>query len=387
MIRSPAALVILLLAGITALTPGAFAEVLTTVTVDAYQSVTTDGEETTAAGVGRSEIDFESRGSRDVRSRLQLRGYLTETDGVSTSEITIPRAEIRWRLAAGESYRMRFTVGRSRLSWGDGVLFNAGDTINGARPGAVDLTADTLRDETQWLTAGYFPLGRFAFLEPVLLLPGYDMEYSSGSTGRTADDIDDTAAGGRLQFNLFSVKSEIGYLYRGEERIHQPSIALQGNLGVDWYAGVSMRLPDPPDEELYLSGGLVHHGSGHRIGSWSLRVESLWEQKGDRLHLYPEVTWSPSRLFSVFLRGTATPVVAAEWLEPGDTDASGAVGLAWTPTTGLTISLYTVGTADRGTPGRTGIDGWGGPPETGTTGANAGDLLFTTVTAAVSYTF
>jgi len=381
--RSHAALAILLLAGIAVFAPGAFAEVVTTVTVDAYQSVTTDGDDTSAAGIGRSEIDFQSRGSGDVRSRLQLRAYLTEIDGVSTSVLTIPRAEIRWRLPAGESYRMRFTVGRSRLSWGDGVLFNAGDTINGARPGAVDLTTDTLRNETQWLTAGYFPLGRFAFLEPVVLLPGYEMEISSASNEQTADDIADTAAGGRLQFNLFSVKSEVGYLYRGEEEIHQPSIALQGNLGVDWYAGASMRLPDPPDEELYLSGGLVHHGSGHRIGSWSFRLESLWEQRGERLHLYPEATWAPSQLFSVFLRGTATPVVSAEWLAPGDTDASGAVGLAWTPSTGLTLSLYTVGTAERDTPGVTG-DGAAGEPGAG---ANSGDLLFTTVTAAVSYTF
>jgi hypothetical protein len=364
-----------------ALAPPIAAEVVTSVTVDAYNTIGITEDDTTAAGLARGEVDFESRGS-DVRSRLQLRAFVTSIDGVSTSVLTVPRAEIRWRMYAGESYRMRFTVGRSRLSWGDGVLYNAGDTINGAAPGSVDFTADTLRDETQWIAAGYFPLGRFAFFEPVVLVPGFDLDqtytdtnddastdddasadddtsaddarastnepsssgaispFGTASSVGTADPAWHTGAGGRVQFKLAEIKTELGYLYRGEEEIHQPSISLQGNLFLDWYLGASLRLPDPPDEAMFVSGGLLYNGNHRRLGAWSVRTEALWDQSDEALAIFPEITWSPSQLFTLFLRSQTEPIEDATWNDPDETVSVHTLGFSWLPTTGLTLSLY-----------------------------------------------
>ncbi len=329
------------------------AEVRTTVSIDAYNSLTITGNDSTASSFARGEIDFESVGGGDVRSRLQLRALIPDPQDSTATEISIPRAEVRWRMVVGESYRVRFTAGRSRLTWGDGVLFNAADTINGARPGKADLTADVLRDETQWLVAGYLPLGRFAFLEPVVLVP-------------PAAPAWHTAAGSRLQFKMGQIKTEVAYLYRGDEEIHQPSLALQGNVGVDWYLGLSLRLPDHPSEELFASGGLFYQGNNRRIGGWSVRFESLWEQRGEGFHIYPELTWSPSQLFSLFLRHESKIVENAELVTVDDTASTTTLGLGWTPTTGFTLSLYA--TASTNTP----------LPDDDTSG---------TVTAAVSYVF
>lgn len=352
--------------------PPLSAEVVTSVTVDAYNTLGITKDDTSAAGLARGEVDFQSRGNSDVRSRLQLRAFLTSIDGVSTSVLTVPRAEIRWRMYAGDSYRIRFTVGRSRLSWGDGVLYNAADTINGAQPERVDFTADALRDETQWIAAGYFPLGRFAFFEPVVLVPGFDLDHTytdesaatsdngettppvgaTPSPGTTAspgatqsvgnpDPAWHTGAGGRIQFKLAEIKTELGYLYRGQEEIHQPSISLQGNLFLDWYLGASLRLPDPPKDAMFISGGLLYNGNHRRLGAWSVRTEALWNQSDETLGVFPEITWSPSQLFSLFVRSTVQPIENATWNDPDENASIHTLGFSWLPTTGLTLSLYT----------------------------------------------
>lgn len=331
-------------------------QVQTTVSIDAMQSVTLTEDDATALGIGTGEVDFRSTDNPDVRSRLQLRASLVSIDGVSTNVLTVPRAEIRWRMYAADTYRMRFTVGRSRLSWGDGVLFNAADTINGGAPNVLDLTASTLRDETQWLSAGYFPLGRFGFFEPVVLLPGLDLSATSAPTTGTASTTVPgtssvgtegpspawhTAAGARTQYKLGGIKLEAGYLYRGDVERHRPSLALQGNLFLDWYLAAALRLPDPPDEETDISAGLLHSGTTRRGGTWSVRLEALYTQNGERGSVFPELTWSPSQLFTVFLRSVVTPIETWALLDPDEIESVSTFGFQWTPTTGLTLSVYT----------------------------------------------
>ncbi|MDA3948137.1 MAG: hypothetical protein PF508_02835 [Spirochaeta sp.] len=366
------------------------AEVVPTVTAEAFNSVFFTEDHSIATGVGRGELDLRSRGSSDVRGRLQIRTLLTEIDGESVTELTVPRAEIRWRTTVAESVRLRLTAGRSRLSWGDGVLFNAGDTINGVAPQSIDLTADTLRDETQWLVAGYLPLGRFAFVEPVVLVPGSAPAWH-------------TAAGGRTQFQLADVKTELGYLYRGKEEVHQPSVSVQGHLLVDWYAAASLRLPDPPSKELFTSGGLLHNGTTPGGAPWSARTEVLWQQNGELFSVYPEFTWSPSSLFSLFLRSQVTPVENATLRHADEIESVSTVGFTWTPATGLELSLFFSGLTFRGTPGSgAGTTGESSSPTgtvSGATGATGGTAPAPTtpanrettpagsLTAAISYTF
>jgi hypothetical protein len=204
------------------------AEVRTTVRIDATNSLIFGAAEPLSAGLATAELDLEALGNRDVRSRFQLRSTLLENAPAATASnptaatvITVPRAEIRWRMDAGAS-TVRFTVGRTRLTWGDGQLYNAGDVINGVRPSNTDLTATTLRDETQWLTVAYLPLGRFSFLEAVALFP---MSRVGGVDETGGDDPDiatptlagsiapsraaETAGGGRIQGQIGASRARL----------------------------------------------------------------------------------------------------------------------------------------------------------------------------------
>ncbi len=314
--------------------PGA--EVQSEVTIDVSNSLVfgvdhlsgTDegsGDEVAAAGTAIARLDLRNSDNRDVRSWFQLRSTLErDPDGTATTTIEMPRAEIRWRMTAGERYTMRYTAGRTRLTWGDGALYNAGDVLNGAGPEQVDLTAATLRDETLWLTAAYFPLGRFSFVEPVVLFP-------MAADPRPASEI---GAGGRIQGRIAGIKGETGYLYHGTTDDHRPYISFQGNLGLDWYGGATW---SSAAGEGTVTGGLLYNGVSDRLGSWSARTEALWNTSGSTVHIFPEVSWTPSNLFSLYLRGQTTTTAET---------VTAAAGVRWTPSTGLTLSLSTV--ADTG---------------------------------------
>lgn len=348
----PAFLLTALLAWFIAGIPSVNAEVTTAASLDLYNSVVLHDGEAGAIGLAVAELELAAADSRDVRSRFVLRSTLFEQEGVSGALVEVPRAEIRWRLGIGEEYDLRVTLGRTRLSWGDGVLYNAGDVINGARPEELDLTADVLRDETQWLTAIYLPLGHFAFFEPVVLLPMYDPSIStipedeSGdeSEADSADAAWKTSAGGRIQFEILGVKTETGYLYRGDEELHTPYVSLEGNLYVDLYGGASLEITSDPnertEEDLLLSAGALHTGNNPRLGGWTVRFEGLWSDRDRRLEVYPELTWAPSRLFSLFTRTQLLLLDDERWADATALESTSSIGLTWTPTTGLSLSLY-----------------------------------------------
>ena len=308
------------------------AEVSAGVSVDLYNSIVIEEDRSTSAGFGLAELDLRNAGGGDVRSRLVLRATLTEEGGEAETDLTVPRAEIRWRMRTASDYTMRFSVGRTRVSWGDGQLYNAGDVINGAAPTELDLTADTLRDETLWLLSAYVPLGRFAFFEPVTLFPMADETES-----RDADEI---ASGGRVQVRIFNMKTEAGYLYRGDDALHQPYLSLQGNLFIDWYVAASTTQPVDDEGDLSVSGGLLHTGTGPRLGTWTMRIETLWTGADERFLVYPEITWAPSQLISTFVRTQIVSVEEGRWTSIEDPAVLSTIGVSWTPRTALTLSVY-----------------------------------------------
>ncbi len=298
------------------------AEIRSTVDLGVYNTVLiADGEDPTASGTATADVEFAGIGDRMVRPLLQIRAVLIEVDGIATADFQVPRAEIKWRRQVGDSYTLRFTAGRSRLSWGDGVVLNAGDVINGALPAELDLSASTLRDETVWLLSAYLPLGAYAFLEPVLLVPGFAQDGSTVS----AAGVQNTGAGARVQWKVRQIKMESGYIYRGGDRTHQPYLSMQGNLFLDWYGGVSLL-----DDTVTASGGAFALASGPRGGTWTFRVEGLVETDSEPVW-FPELTWSPSELFSTFVRAR---------IAGNSESANTTVGLNWLPSTGLGISLF-----------------------------------------------
>jgi hypothetical protein len=130
----------------------------------------------------------------------------------------------------------RLTLGKARLSWGEGLAFNAGDLLFGADSvTALDLTADVLRDDAAWLASAYVPLGRFSFVEAVALLPPVDVVELVANPLAPLPDPSEIALGGRVVGKLLGIKTEAAYLFRGAELTHHAAVSLQGNLFVDWH--------------------------------------------------------------------------------------------------------------------------------------------------------
>lgn len=347
----------------------AAADVSQTVTLEASQAVTRGAEdEARAAGSGRAELDLRSTGSRFVRGRLQLRALVATGD--PTADLEVPRAFVKARFPLGEESYAHLTAGRARLTWGDGAFYNAGDTVFGALGTNPDLTGETIRDETTWLAAAFVPLGRFSFVEPVVLIP-LPTETPDGTV--EAAPAHDTSAGVRIQGKLGQIKSEASYLFRGTESYHQPAVSLQGNLFLDWYAGATTRVPGPDSqlpwdtgaetarEEAAASFGLLHIAQGSSGQSLTIRLEGLarpWKDWSERsagaaagnagdgavaaaaaggaaepygLELFGEVIWQPAQSLQFYLRNVVSPI---------DTSALFVPGAAWTPYDGLTFSLF-----------------------------------------------
>ena len=99
-------------------------------------------------------------------------------------------------------------------------------------------------------------------------------------------------------------------------------------------------------EDVAASGGMLYNGSGDRIGSWSARLETLWSDADDSLRVYPALTWSPSQLLSTFVRVQVLLLNSGRWSTVDDPASDGAIGVTWTPITGLSVSLYGTGSTD-----------------------------------------
>lgn len=300
-----------------AATPGA--QLRQSVTVDAGATAALPLEsEATIASFATAELDLRSAPDAQVSGRLQLRGTAldpaTDTDGEDVL-LELPRAFARVRLPVGER-SVALTAGRTRLTWGDGQVFNAGDTINGARAASLDFADQTLRDETVWLAAARLPLGRFSFVEAVAL-PSLSSQAWWEQT-----------AGGRIQGQIAGVKSELSYLQRGAEETGEAALSLQGNLYLDVYTATNASIKH--GEITWVSSAGVLHNGRVGLGDWSARVEGLVDWDQEQVLLYPELTWSPSPLFSVFGRSE---------ILLDSTQSNSGVGVRWDPATGMTLSL------------------------------------------------
>jgi hypothetical protein len=316
---------VLMLAALATAAP-AFAEMQQTVRLDLYNVVSGDaaGGPWTFGGAGKARLDFRSTGNRMVQGRLVVDAAVSDAP---LTFFDISRASVRFRFPVGEEYMFRVTAGKERLSWGDGVYFNAGDLIFGSSTERADFIGETLRDETAWLLSGYFPMGQFSFFEAVLLPPqtfAYEMDPAVFADPDTfmstmaaallpGGDISETAGGFRFQFKPGQLKVEPGYLFKGKTNTHNPYLSLQGHLLADWYISASTALDgnaadgealaDSAWEGFTLSFGLLHIARPGRDSTLSLRLEGLLRPGAEhQLLLFPELLFSPSSTVNTWLR-------------------------------------------------------------------------------------
>ena len=342
-----AALLLLATAAIAA------ADLRTTVTIDAAMSAVSHPEETLLVGSrGGARLDLVATGNRNVRGQLSLDADLhlppepagataADPDHLVTS-VGVERAFIRARLPG-----FRLTAGKTRLSWGRGRFFNAGDILFDQEPGFAAGASEYLT-ATDWLVAAYIPVDRLSFLEAVVLPPPLPTRLA------------DTAAGARAVIRVGKLTGEAGYRYglaaaAAGEREHRGYLSLKGALiGVDWHLSGGTALPahgatdigEEARDRLYVTAGILGFVDlGPEAGLLNLRLEAgvrpwrSWrEQSGtpaalDRygVYLFPEIGFAPADNWNLSLSGVVSPI---------DGSAAAAAGAAWNMLQGLTFSLH-----------------------------------------------
>ncbi|MEA5031115.1 MAG: hypothetical protein VB025_03085 [Sphaerochaeta sp.] len=297
---------------------------------------------------GEASVSFKSPNEGNVRGDVALSIVDMFKSGNWIPVVQIDRAYLRVRFPS-----FRLTAGKTRVGWGDGMLFNAADVLFGSTDTGVNLQDQELRTSTKWLTSVNIPLGAFSFVEAVVVPP---------------EDLADaelwkTTLGARYYTTVGSMKVETGAAYRADHtsgnptgQVVSPYIALQGNVGADWYVATSANLAYPEDiaEELkdswMLSAGLFHLVNVGWQGTLSFRLETLvrpfgdWEattgpEKNYGLYLYPEISYAPSDTWSLSLRSIVSPL---------DMSAVVMVGGSWKVLQGFSFNGYV--TANTGEP-------------------------------------
>lgn len=280
---------------------------------------------------GSALLSYASVGNANVRSETSLRISFPELSlpvGGVTLQMPLIGLEDAYIKARFPSFRL--TAGKTRLSWGDGVLFNSGDLIFESLDTAVDLSASELRNTTTWLFSLLYPIDAFSFAE-VVYLPSF------GS-------LEDIGAGGRLYLTSGSMKYEAGYLFKGEADSHSGYLSLQGNLGFDWYLATSSSYVDTLSDlsgQWNISAGLFFLIPIDRARTLSVRFESLVRPFGEYeegttgepywLYLYPELSLKASDSLSVSLRAIISPV---------DASASISTAFDWNVLQGFSLTGY-----------------------------------------------
>ena len=313
---------------------------------------TTSATEAAVSAFSGAKLTFASSPSPETKGQVTLN--IKAGEAVS---VDLQKAWVKARLDA-----VGLTIGKTRLSWGEGALFNAGNVIFGDT--AVDLSAEDLRDDNAWLAAANLPLGDFSFLEAVVLPPVLSADVGSP---------ENCSFGGRAYTRLGGVKLEAGYLRSAESvdrtvpAAHEPYFSLQGNAWADWHLSSSASVRGtalaPSAEDWTISSGVYRQwsvpaaddGSGDSVlGTFALRMEASIRPDGSwtaetiqtapagptalagvatsldspyALLLYPELSW----------RADTVLLLARSLVSPMDLSALSAVSVQWAPLEGLRL--------------------------------------------------
>jgi len=284
---------------------------------------------------GTGALSFKSTGNSNVRADLALNFVYPDLSGIPV--IQLQKAYVKAKFPS-----FRLTVGKTRLGWGDGFVFNSGDVVFGSISPQVSLIGSEIRTETAWMTSLNFPLGRFSFIELLVRAPEIIL---SGSTPLGMGNVLNLGVGGRVYTKLGGLKVELGYYFDGADHsdydikvtdvvealtlkaFQRPYFSLQGNLGADFYLNSSLAIPVGAGDNLAniikdtwnISFGLFHMVEVGYGNSLTFRLESVFlpflgwkEQAGSPgnygVLLYPEIAFAYGQNLNFSLRSVFSPI-------------------------------------------------------------------------------
>ncbi|MBN1524660.1 MAG: hypothetical protein JW904_09265 [Spirochaetales bacterium] len=279
--------------------------------------------------LAQGDVGFKAVMVPDVKAEVVFTAAFMDTL-VTPPEDILKKAYIKTKFES-----LRLTAGKTRVSWGDGFVFNAGDVIFGSMTPVADLSASLLRDSTDWMIDLYYPLGDFSFIETILL--PYSPLRTPGDLLVSAYEL---RYGGRIVTKVFDMKLETGYLFRNDTAAHIPYIGVQGNLFFDVFLNASMDIPAINPSQADIQNGLAVAAGLFRMFSFEdgsslvIRCEAasypfgIWNETdaaGDPLTdrfgllLYPEIAYAPMDILSFQLRGMINPIDSSGMVMVGTT--------------------------------------------------------------------
>lgn len=282
-----------------------------------------------SAGTGSVSLSVDQTDNKNVKSQFRISAVPNPENG--GIDISVPRAYVKFRFP-----KIRSVIGKAPFSWGEGLIFNAGDVIFGNTALNTNLMQTEFQDSNTWLTTIYYSLGSFSYIEAIFL-PPEDIYNITGSSYIVENGIDATLTGGRFVTRLGNTKLESGYIYDGMMNSHKPYISLQGNLYLDWHLSSSVSLPTGDaipgslEDSLIITAGIYSLAGIGYDGILNYRLEALikpfekWEEYSAGpgqpetygVYLYPELAWSFNSSMALILRSFISPVDMSASISPG----------------------------------------------------------------------
>ncbi|NCN04018.1 MAG: hypothetical protein GW949_00130 [Spirochaetales bacterium] len=306
---------------------------------------------------GLAELVVTSRGNSQVRGEVRL-GVIPIGP---TATVDLSRAWFKFRVPEPG---LVVTAGKTRLGWGEGLVFNVADLVHGSTGTGINLVAEELRADATWLIAATLSLGQFAFLETVVKI---DIPPSVIYPTVAPPTIDDLGAGARIRLPLGPVSAEAAYLWGNLK--HSTSLTAQFALGINWFVSGRLDIPSPWATNQNVTGS-VSAGLydifplGQSDTSLSVRFESLVVPDQDPLlYSFGDLTLGWGGAHSLGLRSLVSPLgPSANW----------SVSYSWAGLQGLSL-IFGVG----GYAGASDTTfGWGRAPSV--VGTPSPDFAFTT---------
>ncbi len=265
---------------------------------------------------GNALVTLSSSGYKNIKADIALIAGFSSLD--ETPSATLDRITIKARFPS-----FRILMGKTRLDWGEGELFNAGNVLFEDDANNAPLINDALVLQRKWLTAITYPLSSFSFLEGALIVP---------TTNNNAVDV----KGGLRYYNSEGrFKIETGAAVDKEEVT--PYMSISGSLIIEMALSASISIPFDGNEEklkesLSFSSSLFHIFSFLNQDTLSLTVEALYTPFTKAwLYLYPSVQYQLSNGILLSIRSIVSPL---------DLSASVTGGVRWNIFEGLVISGF-----------------------------------------------